>query len=198
MALVKHHLEQRLSQLKAPGLEQRGTVHYPFVRRRGKRGGVYYWPDDDCNTPLDELRHDRAELIEVRLPDPLYCYDGNKAHETQSFTGADCNSFISFAMRGAGKLPVEDLSTLKTLGFNPPTSSAQAQHFKDDFDSLSKDERCVHRSTRIKYTLALAVETSNGANRAVEEKANHQEHLFFLPGGNNRRCVQSKSPKSCV
>ncbi|CAE8587144.1 unnamed protein product [Polarella glacialis] len=87
-----------------------------------KGGKLFYWPGDVKNK-------DRPKVEELKQKDSVVCdlhkttkvFDGNRAHEVESFTG-ERYSIVFFTARGYGKLNADDVKfAKKAAGFPWPT-----------------------------------------------------------------------------
>ena len=79
-----------------------------------------YWPHDPEDVKLSVLSHDDAMSFDVFDQHSLIMFDGNKAHETESYSGEERMSIVFYTIPKSQMISTEDRSVLKTMGFQLP------------------------------------------------------------------------------
>lgn len=108
-----------------------------IIRAFGKfsGGSLNYWPKDlkkagraavETLSPKDSVTYNLAKST--------FVFDGNRAHEVESFTG-DRYSIVFFTGRGYGNVKAEEVKKMEKLGFPWPTPKTLAA-VKDETKTL--------------------------------------------------------------
>jgi len=102
-----------------------GNVGPSMIKAFGKfKGGrLRYWPDDDKELALENLRDDDKVVLDITQG--LALFDGNRAHEVEPFQG-ERFSLVFFSVGRYWKAKSSDLDLLRERGFVIPTDESMA------------------------------------------------------------------------